>query len=75
MLDCWHPRSILASHLPTCAAAKLYDFWDDVQKAEELLVIVAEALPEHQAADHIGNGAAQEEGGIKSRACKRRYTT
>lgn len=41
-----------------------------MQKAEELLVVVAEALPEHQAADHIGNRAAQEEGGIKRCACQ-----
>lgn len=54
-----------------CTAAKLYGFWDDAQKAEELLVIVAETLPEHQAADHVRNSAAQEEGGIKRCACKR----
>lgn len=41
-----------------------------MQEAEEVLVVVAEALPEHQAANHIRNGAAQEEGGIKRRAYK-----
>lgn len=74
MFECWHLRSIFTSHLSTCTAAKLYGFWDYAQKAEELLVIVAEALPEHQAADHIWNSAAQEEGGIKSLACKKGNT-
>lgn len=65
-------QAISLPHLPTCTAAKLYGLWDDVQEAEEALVVVAEALPEHQAADHIRNGAAQEEGGIKGSAYKRR---
>lgn len=65
------PEAISPPHLPTCTAAKLYGLCDDVQEAEEVLVFVAEALPEHQAANHIWNGAAQEEGGIKRRAYKR----
>lgn len=58
-------QAIFLPHLPTSTAAKLYGLCDDVQEAEEVLVIVAEALPEHQAANHIRNGATQEESGIK----------
>lgn len=63
-------QAFFLPNLPVHTAAKLYGVWDDVQEAEEVLVVVAEALPEHQAANHIGNGAAQEEGGIKRSAYK-----
>lgn len=38
-----------------------------------MFVVVVEALTKHQAADHIGNRAAQEEGGIKGCGWREKY--
>ena len=46
------------TYLAHRAAAMFQRLWDDLQKAEEVFIIVAEALTKHQAADHVGDGAA-----------------
>lgn len=67
-----------SSHLTPGAAAKFQGVCDYLQKVEEVVIVIAEALPEHQAADHIGHGAAHEESGIercgwrKSQKCSKK---
>ena len=60
----------IMNYLANGAAEMSQRLWDDFQKTEEVFIIVAEALTKHQAADHVGDGAAQEEGRIKG-ACWR----
>ena len=57
------------SHLSPGAAKELEGVIDDGQQVEEVSVIVGETLAEHQAADHVGHCAAQEECGVKGRTC------
>lgn len=52
-------------YLALRTAAKFQGVWDDLQKVQEVFIIIAEALAKHQTADNIGHGAAQEEGWIK----------
>lgn len=54
-----------SSYLTPGTAAKFDGVWDYLQKGKEVVIVVAEALTEHQATDHIGHRAAQEVGGIK----------
>lgn len=63
------PRASV-SYLTKGAAGKLQGICDYLQKVQEAVVIVAEALTKHQAADHIGHGATQEEGWIKRHGWK-----
>lgn len=54
-----------SSYLTPGTAAKFQGLWDYLQEVEEVVIVIAEALTKHQAADHIGHSAAQEIAGIK----------
>ena len=65
---CTSPSSSSVSHLSHGAAEELEGVVDDGEQAEEVCVVVGEALSEHQAADDVGHRAAQEERGVKGLA-------
>lgn len=60
-----HALCTSSSYLTEGTAAKFQGLGNCVQKVEEVVIVVAEALTEHQAADHVGHSATQEEGRIK----------
>lgn len=61
-----------STHHTTRAAIEPYEFRNDLEKVQELFVFVAEALAKHQAADHVRDGAAKQEHGVKRCTCGQR---
>ena len=60
------------SYLTPGTAVKFHEACNYLQNGEEAVVVIAEALTKHQAADHVRHSAAQEEGGVKRCGCRER---